>query len=200
MTATTEDRDFVFTEAELDRVEDDLVLMLENCSWRFEEVCLRPSSLRATLVKRGHTRARIKATLDRLIERGVFEMRQHALPGVLEIEIDKYFTTRGRWFPYVAERRRKSESEARLVNFEGDQPNVSCLGNAVTERKEEKKGKRGRGRPRDTDVKADRRVYDMWCSGRYRYYEELARQLNQTGKQVAYAIDRHRKRKRREPN
>jgi hypothetical protein len=200
MTATTELRDFVFTEAELDRVEDDLILALENYSWRSEDIYLRPSSLRASLVKCGHTRARIKATIDRLIERGVFEVRPHVLAGVIDIELNKYFTTRGRWFAYVAERRRKSESETRLVNSERDQPNLSRLGNAVAERKEETRGKRGRGRPRDTDVKADQRVYDMWSSGRYRTYEELGRQLNQPGKRVACTIDRHRKRKRRERN
>jgi hypothetical protein len=55
-----------------------------------------------------------------------------------------------------------------------------------------RKGKRGR-QP-DTDPKADQRVADAWGTGRYRTYEDCARALGVSKKQVKDAIDRHRHR------
>jgi hypothetical protein len=156
----------MFTEAELDRVEDDLVLLLENCKWQNEYAYLRPSVIRKDLLKRGHTRVRIQATFVRLVKRGVFEVRDHEAAGVWPLE-DKFFTTRDRWLAFAAQRgaRRKPAR---------------------------------RGRPRDTNVEADQRVYDRWQSGCYQSYQDLARELSQPRKQVAAAVDRHRKRKERE--
>ncbi len=51
-----------------------------------------------------------------------------------------------------------------------------------------------RGRPRDTDPKADKRIYDAWKTGQYRKYSALACAIGITWREVKYAIDRHGKR------
>jgi hypothetical protein len=53
---------------------------------------------------------------------------------------------------------------------------------------------RKRGRPVDTDPKADKRVYEAWKSGHYPNYSELARELKMSQGDMKRAIDRHRKR------
>src|SRR5262249_19168847 len=58
--------------------------------------------------------------------------------------------------------------------------------------------KRRRGRPRDTNEKADKRIYEAWKSGRHKTYADLALALGLTPKAVDNAIDRHRKRLERE--
>lgn len=50
-----------------------------------------------------------------------------------------------------------------------------------------------RGRPSDTDPKADKRVADAWGTGCYRTYEACGQALGMTRRQVKLAIDRHRK-------
>jgi hypothetical protein len=58
-------------------------------------------------------------------------------------------------------------------------------------------GKAGkRGRPKDTDPKEDKRVYEAWITGQYAKYEDLGRELKQTKLYVKRAIDRHKKRLR----
>jgi hypothetical protein len=157
-----------FTDTDLDHVEDDLVLLLEDCPWTSEGEYLRPSFLRRGLHQRGHTWARIDAVLRRLIERGVFELRDHANEHLVELEFHKYFTTRERWFAYVVQRRGRDG---------------------------QRRPKRSRpGRPPDTNAQADQRLHDTWKSGRYASYEELARALGLTGREVELAVDRHRKR------
>jgi hypothetical protein len=52
-----------------------------------------------------------------------------------------------------------------------------------------------RGRPADTNQKEDRRVADAWRSGAYATYEDLARALNKTKREVELALDRDRKRR-----
>jgi len=54
--------------------------------------------------------------------------------------------------------------------------------------------KKHRGRPADTDPGADKRIYDAWKSGQYKRYADLAQVLKLREKDVARAIDRHRKR------
>jgi hypothetical protein len=95
-----------FSDAELDRVEDDLILIVEDIRWKKDELYLRPSFLRGRLKERGHTYARSDAALDRLVARGVFELRDYESKTVVEIEFNRYFTTRERWFGYVANRRK----------------------------------------------------------------------------------------------
>jgi uncharacterized protein YukE len=58
------------------------------------------------------------------------------------------------------------------------------------------KKKRRRGRKPDTDFKDDQRIFDAWMTGSYRTYNECARTLGKTEKQVRDAIDRHRHRRR----
>jgi hypothetical protein len=58
----------------------------------------------------------------------------------------------------------------------------------------EGKKRRKRGRPVDTDTKADQRIYNAWQSSQYRTFEELARNLGKDGKEIKEAVDRHRKR------
>ena len=57
-----------------------------------------------------------------------------------------------------------------------------------------------RGRPPDTDADEDQRIYDAWKTGRYRTYEELAREFGVKKLEVRRAIDRpfaaHRRRPR----
>jgi hypothetical protein len=59
------------------------------------------------------------------------------------------------------------------------------------------KSKGGRGRPIDTDPKADRRIVEAWARGRgqYKSLEDLAHGLGTTKPEVKKAIDRHRQRK-----
>src|SRR5262249_12930382 len=57
---------------------------------------------------------------------------------------------------------------------------------------EKKRGKRGR--PADTDPRADKRIFEAWRSGHHTTYADLATALGQPEQQVRAAIDRHRKR------
>jgi hypothetical protein len=58
--------------------------------------------------------------------------------------------------------------------------------------------RRERGRPVDTDRRADQRIYDAWGSCQYRKYHDLAHELHMDPRDVKKAIDRHRKRTRRQ--
>lgn len=176
-------RHFAFTDAELDQVEDDLVQVFEDCTWNSEERYFRPSFLRRGLRQRGHSWARIEATLSRLIDRGVLELRNHESKYIIDFELTKYWTTPDRWFAYVAQRRRRYE--AAFVSTETANP---------SDNKRTKLKQARRGRPVDTDPQADQRIDDAWKSGRYNDYEELARALDLQRRQVELAIDRHRKR------
>jgi hypothetical protein len=51
-----------------------------------------------------------------------------------------------------------------------------------------------RGRPQDTDPKADKRIFEAWHSGHYTTYDELACELHKTKREVQLAVERHRKR------
>jgi hypothetical protein len=113
-----------FTDAELDHVEEDLVLALEDVHWKGKGRYLRPSAIRGHLMDRGHTRARIEATFARLVQRGVFEWRDHEPPGVLEVEFKKYYTTPERWFKYVANRKNKAVAATPIAQ---QAPDVSGL-------------------------------------------------------------------------
>jgi len=57
--------------------------------------------------------------------------------------------------------------------------------------------KRKRGRPSDTDAKADKRIADAWKTRHYRTTAELAKALGLTENQAYRALDRHRKRQKR---
>jgi hypothetical protein len=57
-----------------------------------------------------------------------------------------------------------------------------------------KRKSRTRGRPRDTDPKADQRIFDAWQSGQHKTYADLATALGKSKREVEAAIDRHRKR------
>jgi hypothetical protein len=58
--------------------------------------------------------------------------------------------------------------------------------------------RRKRGRPTDTDPKADERICAAWRTGRYKKYADLARELRIKPGEVRNAIDRHRKRPKRQ--
>jgi len=58
--------------------------------------------------------------------------------------------------------------------------------------------KKPRGRPADTDVKEDERIYDAWQTGQYKSYADLANALNKKRREVDLAIDRHEKRIKRQ--
>jgi hypothetical protein len=60
------------------------------------------------------------------------------------------------------------------------------------------KGRRTRGRPPDTDAKKDQRIFDAWKTRKHPRYEDLARDLGISEKEVSKAIDRHRKRQQRQ--
>lgn len=63
------------------------------------------------------------------------------------------------------------------------------------ENKSPKEGKRRRGRPRDTDPKADQKICDAWKTGEHKTYADLARLLGTTEAEVARAVDRQRRRR-----
>ena len=54
--------------------------------------------------------------------------------------------------------------------------------------------KRKRGRPSGTDHKKDKQIYDAWNTGQYKTKNELAKELGMTPDDVKRAIDRARKR------
>lgn len=59
------------------------------------------------------------------------------------------------------------------------------------------KRRRKRGRPADTDPKADKKIEDAWQTGQYRTHEDLAGALNTSRREVTAALDRQRKRRKR---
>ncbi|HBI43531.1 MAG TPA: hypothetical protein DDY78_11855 [Planctomycetales bacterium] len=59
---------------------------------------------------------------------------------------------------------------------------------------DEKQTRRTRGRPADTDLKADAQIFSAWGSRRYKTYGECARALGLDKREVKAAVDRHRKR------
>jgi len=67
----------------------------------------------------------------------------------------------------------------------------------VPNRKSKKVGKRGR--PVDTDLKADERIMEAWSTGGYNTCEQLAKALGKKKRDVKLALDRHRKRCARRP-
>ncbi|MCK5270689.1 MAG: hypothetical protein KAJ46_07890 [Sedimentisphaerales bacterium] len=60
-----------------------------------------------------------------------------------------------------------------------------------------KQSKGKRGRPVDTDVEGDKKIFKAWDTRRYKCYEDLALKLNSNKRAVQLAIDRHRKREKR---
>jgi hypothetical protein len=82
-----------------------------------------------------------------------------------------------------------------LLNFLRSQPNASGDEKPRANKKPGKgESKRERGRPRDTNLKADNRIFDAWQTNRYRTYAELAKELGLPEAEVRTAIDRQRKR------
>jgi len=61
----------------------------------------------------------------------------------------------------------------------------------------EQRKPRTRGRPSDTDHKADREVYEAWRSSGCKSIEDFAGTLGKKPREVRVAIDRHRKRHQR---
>jgi hypothetical protein len=55
-----------------------------------------------------------------------------------------------------------------------------------------------RGRPSDTDPQADAKIAEAWDTGHYQTYERLGQETGMSGRDVELAIDRHRKRQRRQ--
>lgn len=62
------------------------------------------------------------------------------------------------------------------------------------ENKSPKGAKRRRGRPRDTDPKADQKIWNAWQTGEHKTYDDLARLLRTSEAEIARAVDRHRRR------
>ena len=67
---------------------------------------------------------------------------------------------------------------------------------ALPDDRDKKKSKRGR--PIDTDLKADKRIFDAWQSGHFKTYAALAAELYTNKREVELVIDRHRRRLERE--
>jgi hypothetical protein len=59
------------------------------------------------------------------------------------------------------------------------------------------KPKRKRGRPTVANRKNDKHIFDAWCNGDYKTYDDLGAELHMPGHKVQLAIDRHRKRMKR---
>jgi hypothetical protein len=57
--------------------------------------------------------------------------------------------------------------------------------------------KRKRGRPVDTDPKADQRVFDAWNTNQYKDFADLGREFHMGRKAAEDAVGRHRKRLKR---
>lgn len=82
----------------------------------------------------------------------------------------------------------------RLKHGTGKKPAVHAADEAPAEITKKKTKRRKRGRPFDTDVKQDRRLYEAWQTGQYRSKQELADAFHLSKKEVVKAIDRERKR------
>lgn len=67
---------------------------------------------------------------------------------------------------------------------------------ARMDREHSSKGPKKKGRPRDTDLEQDRRLFELWQSGVDRTYLEFAGKVGKSLDEVIRAIDRHRKRLR----
>lgn len=70
-------------------------------------------------------------------------------------------------------------------------------GAPITGAKTNGKPKR-RGRPADTDAQADAKLAEAWDTGHYQTYDQLGQEKGMSGRDVELAIDRHRKRRRRQ--
>ena len=79
-----------------------------------------------------------------------------------------------------------SERHAKRQTFKG-------LVDASTNGKKTRK----RGRPPDTDPQEDRRIWEAWSTRRYKTFENLAVEHGKTKDFVRRAVDRHRKRLRK---
>ncbi len=99
-----------------------------------------------------------------------------------------------------AEQAEKAANQAKAKLGEG---NDSIPGQKGTGQKKEGESntplganltRRRRGRPRDTDLQADRLIFNAWRTRQYKTYADLARELNKSTREVRAAIDRHRKR------
>jgi hypothetical protein len=95
-----------------------------------------------------------------------------------------------------APRDKGGAGQGEAIGADGDQAGNGQGEGTGTGRKENKKAERGR--PVDTDPKADKRIFDAWKTGQFKTYAALAREMKKRERDVELAIDRHRKRLNRE--
>jgi hypothetical protein len=89
---------------------------------------------------------------------------------------------------------RKPDDASNKLRAIGEQmKGITAKAPAITKNANRKSPRRGR--PSDTDPKADKQMFDAWQTGEYKTYEELARTLKMETRKVKLAIDRQRKRR-----
>jgi hypothetical protein len=93
--------------------------------------------------------------------------------------------------PHVFEARSQPPLAA-ATDQEPPATRASEKGEGAGARRQQKK----RGRPKDSDPAADRRIAEAWKTGQYLKYADLEREMNLAAGEARRAIDRHRKRER----
>jgi hypothetical protein len=94
-------------------------------------------------------------------------------------------------------RERQEEESTAAGSDEGNSNRAEQEKKPVTKGSAGSTKRRKRGRPADTDTKADKRIYEAWKSQRHKTYADLALALGITTRTVKEAIDRHRQRLKR---
>jgi hypothetical protein len=89
---------------------------------------------------------------------------------------------------------RSAAAPPRTSAGQGEQAGTSHEQGGTGQEAGSHKKHRKRGRPTDTDPKADEKIWDAWRTGEYKTYEGLARAFTKPMRDVRAALERHRKR------
>ncbi len=145
-----------FTDVELDHVEEDLALGLENRVRDQEEIRLVTHHVFSGLQKKGHTIARIRAMLKRLVMQGVLEASPHAHP----FYQFNYATTLTQWNNYRLAKRSNGAGDAEFMRYPVGE---SKMGSLQIQRSDGRLAKRKRGRPQGgPGAERDYKLYLDW--------------------------------------
>jgi hypothetical protein len=184
----------LFEASDFERAVSALDESLQEFHWKPGENHILLNWLTTTVCSKKISFALAVEILRRLCAREVFILRSHTAPAGTSYEKDcplpifrsepettlYLTTTQEKWYTYLAEHKR-----ARAAQVVAVQP-MEARSTAQGARK---------GRPKDTDARQDRRVFDAWQTRAYRTYAELAREMHLTPKEVERALDRERKRR-----
>jgi hypothetical protein len=97
---------------------------------------------------------------------------------------------------YAVQNEREAASMASAPDHPSDPPERFAKGDVQrqTPNRTSAHGRKKTGRPPDTDVNQDRRLFEAWRSGKHESLEALGNTFMMTKLEVKWALDRHRKR------